>query len=105
MLATLPVAELNPTPWPSIRHDRHGETTMSTVKFAGRASVVATIPPHATGHKRAKDGTLLRVDCEGGTGRVATRYGLNLRVIEQVRGSDEEVHLVAACWAQSEEKP
>jgi hypothetical protein len=73
---------------------------MSTVKFAGRASVVATIPPHATGHKRAKDGTLLRVDCEGGIGWVATHYDLNLCVIQQVWGSDEEVHRAAARWAQ-----
>ena len=78
---------------------------MSTVKFAGRDGVMARIPPHVTGHKWAKDGTLLRVDCEGGIGWVATRYDLNLRVIGQFRGSDEEVHRVAACWAQSEEKP
>ena len=44
--------------------------------------------------------TSLRVDCEGGIGWVATRYDLNLRVIEQVRGSDEEVHRAAARWAQ-----
>ena len=78
---------------------------MSTVKFAGRASVGATIPPHATGHKRAKDGTLLRVDFDRGIGWVATHYDLNLRVIQQVWGSDEEVHRVAACWARSEQKP
>jgi len=48
----------------------------------------------------AKDSTLLRVDCERGIGWVATQYDLNLRVIQQVRGSDEEVHRAAARWAQ-----
>jgi hypothetical protein len=73
---------------------------MSTVKFAGRASVVATIAPHATGREWAKDSTLRRVDFERGIGWVATHYDLNLRVIQQVRGSDEEVHRAAARWAQ-----
>ena len=73
---------------------------MRTAGFADRSGVVATMPPHATGHRRAKDGTLLRVDCERGIGWVATHYDLDLRVIQQVRGSDEEVHLVAARWAQ-----
>jgi hypothetical protein len=72
---------------------------MSTAKFACRGSV-ATIPPHATGHARAKDGTLLRVDREGGIGWVARHYDLSLRVIGLVRGSDEEVHRVVARWAQ-----
>ena len=36
---------------------------------------------------------------------VRERYDLNLRVIQQVWGFDEEVHRVAACWARSEEKP
>lgn len=69
---------------------------------ADRASrgVATTIPPRATGHKWAKDGTLLRVDREGGNGWVATRYDLNLRVIAQVRGSDEEVHRTVARWSQ-----
>ena len=57
---------------------------------------------HATGHRFAGDGTLLRVDCEPGIGWVASRYDLNLRVIEQVRGSDEKVHRVAARWARSQ---
>jgi hypothetical protein len=82
------------------RHDRHGETTMSTAKFACRGSV-ATIPPHATGHARAKDGTLLRVDCERGIGWIARHYDLNLRVIQRVTGSDEEVHRAAARWAET----
>ena len=73
---------------------------MGTAKFAGRGGVMTMIPPHATGHKWAKDGTLLRVDCERGTGWVATHYNLILRVIQQVRGSDEEVHRAAACWEQ-----
>jgi hypothetical protein len=58
------------------------------------------IAPHATGHGWAKDGTLLRVDRERGIGWVATHYDLNLRVIHRVRGSDDEVHRVAARWAQ-----
>jgi hypothetical protein len=61
---------------------------------------LANSPPHATGHEWAKDGTLLRVDCERGIGWIATRYDLNLRVIEQVIGSDEEVHRAAMQWAQ-----
>jgi hypothetical protein len=73
---------------------------MSTAKFAGRGGVITMIGPHATGHRRAKDGTLLRVDCDRGIGWVATHYDLNLRVIQQFRGSDEEVHRVAASWAQ-----
>jgi hypothetical protein len=76
---------------------------MGTARFAGRSGVVATIPPHATGHAWAQDGTLLRIDYERGIGWVATHYDLKLRVIDLVRGSDEEVHRVAACWAQSEE--
>jgi hypothetical protein len=56
------------------------------------------IAPYATGHERAKDGTLLHVDFERGIGWVATHYDLNLRVIQQVRGSDEEVHRAAARW-------
>ena len=58
------------------------------------------IAPHATGHERAKDSTLLRVDFERGIGWVATQYDLNLRVIQQVRGSDEDVHRAATRWAQ-----
>ena len=96
----IPITELNPTPWRSIRHVRDGETTMSTARFAGRDGVMTMIAPHATGHKWAKDSTLLRVDCERGIGWVATHYDLNLRVIQQVRGSDEEVHRAAARWAR-----
>ena len=58
--------------------------------------VITMVAPHATGHQRAKNGTLLRVDCERGIGWVATHYDLNLRVIQQVRGSDEDVHRAAA---------
>ena len=58
------------------------------------------IAPRATGHAWAKDRTLLRVDCERGIGRVATHYDRNLRVIQQVRGSVEEVHRAAARWVQ-----
>ena len=56
---------------------------MSTAKFANRGAVMVKIAPHATGHKRARDGTLLRVDYERGIGWVATRYDLSLRVIQQ----------------------
>ena len=73
---------------------------MITVKYAGRQGAMTRIAPHATGHERASDGTLLRVDCERGIGWVATHYDLRLRVIQQVRGSDEDVHRVAACWAR-----
>jgi hypothetical protein len=59
------------------------------------------IAPHASGHAWAEDRTLLRIDCERGIGWVATRYDRNLRVIQQVRGSDEEVHRAAARWARA----
>jgi hypothetical protein len=62
--------------------------------------VTTRIAPHATGHERSVDGSLLRVDFERGIGWVATHYDPSLHVIQQVRGSDEEVHRVAACWAQ-----
>ena len=78
---------------------------MSTAIFAGRGGVITRIAPHATGHAWARDGILLRVDCEGGFGWVATHYDLSLRVIQQVRGLDEEVHRVAACWAEGQQKP
>jgi hypothetical protein len=61
--------------------------TMNTARFAGRGGVMAMIAPHATGHAFAKDRTLLRVDFECGIGWVATHYDLNLRVIQEVRGS------------------
>ena len=73
---------------------------MTTATFAGRGGVMTRIAPHATGHEWAKDGTLLRVDCERGIGWVATHYDLNLRVIQQVTGSDEEVHCAATRWVQ-----
>ncbi len=78
---------------------------MTTANFARRGGAMTRIAPHATGHTRAIDGTLLRVDCERGIGWVATHYDLSLRVIRQVRGSQEEVHRVAACWARGQEKP
>jgi hypothetical protein len=74
--------------------------TMSTANFAGRGGVMSRIAPHATGHEWARDGTLLRVDCERGIGWVATRYDLSLHVIQQVRGSAADVHRIAACWAR-----
>lgn len=78
---------------------------MSNANFAGRGGVITRIAPHATGHTWARDGTLLRVDCEGGIGWVATHYDPSLRVIQQVRGSDADVHRVAAYWARGSEKP
>ncbi|MGO9030779.1 hypothetical protein [Mycobacterium sp.] len=73
---------------------------MSTAKFAGRGGVMSRIAPHATGHEWARDGALPRVDCERGLGWVATHYDLSLRVTQQVRGSDADVHRIAACWAR-----
>lgn len=73
---------------------------MSTAKLASRVGVTTPIASHVTGHGWAKDGTLLRVDRERGIGWVATHYDVNLRVIQQVRGSAEEVHRVAASWAR-----
>jgi hypothetical protein len=73
---------------------------MSTAESGCHGGLVTIIAPRATGHARAKDGTLLRVDYERGIGWVATHYDLNLRVIDRVRGSDDEVHQVAARWAQ-----
>ncbi len=69
-------------------------------RFTWHGGVVTMIAPHVTGHERARDGTLLRVDCEYGISWVATHYDLNLRVIQQVRGSDEGVHRLVALWAQ-----
>ncbi len=69
---------------------------MSTARLAGSGGVTTMIALHATGHEWAKDGTLLRVDCDRGIGWVATHYDPSLRVIQRVRGSDEEVHRAAA---------
>ena len=69
---------------------------MSTAEFAGPCVVKTMIAPHATGHGWARDGTLLRVDCERGIGWVATQYDLSMRVVQQIRGSAEDVHGVAA---------
>jgi hypothetical protein len=82
------------------KRDNDRGTTMTTPISAGRGGAMTTIAPHATGHGRANDGTLLRVDCERGIGWVATHYDLSLVVLQQVRGSDEDVHRVASCWAQ-----
>ena len=73
---------------------------MNPAKFADRGGVMTRIAPHATGHEWARNGTLLRVDFERGVGWVATHYDPSLRVIEQGRGSDEEVHRAKARWAQ-----
>jgi hypothetical protein len=63
---------------------------------------VTMIPLHATGHEWANDGTLLRVDLERGFGWVATHYDQSLRVIRQLRGSDEDTHRAEALWAQGQ---
>lgn len=63
------------------------------------------IAPHVTGHARARNGILLRVDYDRGLGWVATQYDLSMRVIEQIRGFDEDVHRVADNWAQGLEMP
>jgi hypothetical protein len=49
MRRTIAKAELDPTPWRSFRHDREGETTMDTSKFAGLGGVMTTTALHATG--------------------------------------------------------
>lgn len=77
-----------------------GGTLHDYTRFACHGCVLIMIAPHATGHERARDGTLMRVDCEHSTSWVATHYDLNLRVIRQARGSDEDVHRLAAWWAQ-----
>lgn len=50
--------------------------------MSGGVGVMSRIAPHQTGHERARDGTLLRVDRERGSGWVATHYDLSLRVIQ-----------------------
>ncbi|HEX3286800.1 MAG TPA: hypothetical protein VHT50_19645 [Mycobacterium sp.] len=74
---------------------------MSTAESAERCGTLTLISPHATGHAWAGDGALVRVDRECGTSWVATRYDLDLRVIEEVRGTDSEVHRVAARWSRA----
>jgi hypothetical protein len=73
---------------------------MNTAGFSARGGVVTKIASHTTGHQWAKDGTLLRVDYERGLGWIARHYDRNLRVLQHVRGSDEEAHRAAARWAQ-----
>ena len=73
---------------------------MTTAKFTGRRGATTRIASHATGHEWTSNGTLLRIDFERGVGWVATHYDSSLDVIQQVRGSDEDVHRVAASWAQ-----
>ena len=73
---------------------------MTTAEVTGRGGAMTRIASHATGHEWASNGTLLRIDFERGVGWVATHYDSSLDVIQQVRGSDEDVHRVAASWAQ-----
>jgi hypothetical protein len=73
---------------------------MTTAKSTGRGGAMTRIASHVTGHEWASNGTLLRIDFERGVGWVATQYDSSLDVIQQVRGSDEDVHRVAASWVQ-----
>jgi hypothetical protein len=101
---TISIAERDTrTPLAVVAPDTDRGTTMTTAIFV-RRGVMTRIAPQASGHEWAGDGTLVRVDCERGVGSVATHYDLSLRVSQQVRGSDEEVHRVAGCWAQGLEK-
>ena len=72
---------------------------MNTAGYSARGGGTPRFAPHTTGHQWAADGTLLRVDYERGVGWIARHYDRNLRVLQQVRGSDEEVHGAAARWA------
>jgi hypothetical protein len=76
---------------------------MTTAKIIRRGGVMTRIAPHATGHDWSRNGTLLRVDYERGIGWVATQYDLSMRVVQQIRGSDEDVHRVVAWWARGVE--
>ena len=78
MRATIAIADLDHTWWRSFRQHRQGDTSMST-----QDSPV----------------TAVRVDCEHGITWVPAHYDLKLRVIQQTRGSDENVHRLAAWWA------
>ncbi len=78
---------------------------MTTAKFTGRGGATTMIASHATGHEWASNGTLLGIDVERGVGWVATHYDSSLHVIQQVRGSDEDVHRAAASWVQGHDKP
>jgi hypothetical protein len=69
---------------------------MITTEFARRGGAMTRIAPHATGHDWSRSGNLLRVDYERGIGWVATQYDLSMRVVQQIRGSAEDVHGVAA---------
>jgi hypothetical protein len=41
MRVTIPIAEQEPTPWPSFRRDRNGETIMSTATHIDRVGTSA----------------------------------------------------------------
>jgi hypothetical protein len=55
------------------------------------------IRPHTTGHVRARDGSLLRVDVIAGRW-VATRFRRDLVITHSVVGTDESVHQQIARW-------
>jgi len=54
---------------------------------------------HTTGHWRMPNGWLIRVDVMGGKW-VACQLDPALQVRTQVKGTDEQVHLVACQWAR-----
>jgi hypothetical protein len=56
MRGTIPIAELDPTPWRSFRHDGEGETTMNTARFAGHGGVMTTTSLHATDESLMRNG-------------------------------------------------
>ena len=55
------------------------------------------IMPHRTGHVRARDGHIWRVDIITGPW-VATRFTPNLVISQEVVGSDELVHQQITRW-------
>ena len=55
------------------------------------------IPLHATGHAFVPDGHLLRVDIMAGRW-VATRFGPNLVIKQEVFDTDEAVHQQISHW-------
>jgi hypothetical protein len=60
--------------------------------------MVAPFEPHTTGHWQLNDGDLIRVDWM--RGRWCASHFTAARVLhEEIYGSDEYVHHIAAVWA------
>ena len=59
------------------------------------------IAPHWTGHAYAADGDLLRVDLVSGRW-VASRFGPNRVLKQEVFGTNEAVHQQFTLWLSSE---